>query len=651
MTQLATWLAPATLHALALALLHFLWQGTALAAVAYAVMGLCRGASARYVVGVGTLVLMFAAPMASFMVLRAQNESSAVTLISDDSVSAAAPARAPAMLRENHAPAQSENPPTYFLWLVEAWFAGVVLLSLRSVGGFVVVERLRRKETTPLSIELEELCLSLQRRMGLQRVVCYCESIQLDAPAVAGWIRPVVLLPVTAISGLSAEQLEAVIAHELAHIQRHDAFVHLFQVAVETLLFYHPAVWWLGRRIRAERENCCDDVAVALCDSPVTYANALARMAEWKAAPQLVMAANRSPLIERIARLLEAQRSVRSFRVANLGACVLCLFTALIAGSAFLSNVHRVQAQTPAPSAAPKPEATASRSANVARASRASSAAPAAGIDSRLAPADAPSLAGVQAPLLAGVSAPPQLATQQVASSTAKQSYIDSLKEAGLTDLSVDELIGLKVQGVTAEYVKSMKGLGLKIDVENLIGMKVQGITPEYVKEMREIFGQQLDSDALIGMKVQVVTPDYVKQMRDLGLKTDSDEITGMKVQGVTPDYVREMRRLGLKTDSDEIIGMKVQGITPEYVKSIQDLGFHPQSDELVGMKVQGVDAAYLKGLQAAGFKVDIDEAIGAKVQGVTPEFIAKVQSHGFKGLTLEKVIALKVSGVLDGEK
>ena len=96
---------------------------------------------------------------------------------------------------------------------------------------------------------------------------------------------------------------------------------------------------------------------------------------------------------------------------------------------------------------------------------------------------------------------------------------------------------------------------------------------------------------------------------------------------------------------------MKVQGVTPEYVKSIHALGFHPDVDELIGMKVQGVDAAYLKELQSAGFQVDVDDAISAKVQGVTPEFIQKVHSHGFKHLSLEQLIALKRSGVLDATK
>jgi beta-lactamase regulating signal transducer with metallopeptidase domain len=679
MMQLADWLSPATLRLLALALLHFLWQGAALAALAYVVMGLCRSASARYVVGVATLVLMFAAPIDTFFVLRAQNQDTLATASADEPGAAAIPGSTAIFERVKHTAQSPENGPAYFLWLVEAWFAGVVLLSLRSAGGFLLVERLRRKESTPVSQELLHMCLSLQRRMGLTRVIGYCESIRLGAPAVAGWIRPVVLLPMTAVTGLSEEQLEAVIAHELAHIRRHDASVQLFQVGVETLLFYHPAVWWIGKRIRSERENCCDDVAVALCGSPVKYAKALTRMAESKAAPQLVMAINRSPLVDRISRLLGANREVDSFRSANLSAGVLCLVTALLAGSAFLGNVHRAQAQTPvaAPAVQPAPEPAAAPAPAV-RKSRVPDTVftvrPRAEVsDESPTPAPEPKTPEADDPSQVPAPAP------QASPSAPRQSYIDSLKDAGLTNLSVDQLIGLKVQGVTGDYVKEMKDLGLKIDVDSLIGMKMQGITPDYVKGMRDATSQSLDSDALIGMKVQGVTPEYVRQMHELGLKTDSDDIIGMKVQGVTPeyirqmrelglksdaddiigmkvqgvtpDYVREMRGLGLKADSGDIIGMKVQGITPDYVKGIQDLGFHPDTSELIGMKVQGVTGAYIKELQSAGFKVDIDDAIGAKVQGITPEFIANARSHGFTNLTLDKLIQLKNAGVLDSEK
>jgi beta-lactamase regulating signal transducer with metallopeptidase domain len=677
MMQLADWLSPAALRLLALALLHFLWQGAALAALAYVVMGLCRSASTRYAVGVATLVLMFAAPIGTFFNLRTQSQDTPQIASADTPGNFAIPGNRVILERINHTAESPQNAPAYFLWLVEAWFAGVVLLSLRSAGGFLLVERLRRKESTPVSQELLEMCLSLQRRMGLTRVIRYCESIRLDAPAVAGWIRPVVLLPMAAVTGLNEEQLEAVIAHELAHIRRHDAFVQLFQVSVETLLFYHPGVWWIGKRIRAERENCCDDAAVAQCGSPVAYAKALTRMAESKAAPQLVMAVNRSPLIDRISRLLGANRKVESFRSANLSAGVLCLVTALLAGSAFLGNVHRVQAQSPVaapgvqsapePAAAPAPAARKSRVPDTAFTVRPSTEV------SGDSPAPAPKAPETDDPSQVPAPAP------QASPSSPRQSYIDSLKEAGLKNLSVDQLIGLKVQGVTGDYVKEMKDLGLQVDVASLIGMKVQGISPEYVKGMRDATGKPLDTDALIGMKVQGVTPEYVRQMHELGLKTDSDDIIGMKVQGVTPDYIRQMRELGLKSDADDIIGMKVQGITPDYiremrglglkadsgdiigmkvqgitpdyVKSIRDLGFHPDTSELIGMKVQGVTAAYIKELQSAGFKVDIDDAIGAKVQGITPEFIASARSHGFTNLTLDKLIQLKHAGVLDSEK
>jgi bla regulator protein blaR1 len=630
MTFLISWLSPSTLRLLALSLLHFLWQGAALAAFAYVLMALCRSSAARYVAGVVILALMIAAPVGTFLLFRVQEQAVPASITAAAGIDAATPTSLPSFAATKNAPNRHESaPPYYFLWLVELWFAGVVLLSLRSAGGILLVERLRRKETLPITEDLLEICQILQERMGLTRAVHYCESLHLDAPAVAGWIRPVVLLPVRALSGLTAAQLEAVIAHELAHIQRYDAFVNLFQVGVETLLFYHPAVWWLGKRVRAEREHCCDDAAVALCGNPLTYAHALTRMAESKAAPQLAMAVNRSPLVERIARLLGANTTAESFRGANLSAGVLCLSVALLAGSALLGSVHHVNAQTPAPAIAPATAHPASLLAHV-------RAYPVPAVTVVLQSSDATSASAAAA---------------KPASEASKQSYIDSLNQAGLTNLSVDELISLKVQGITADYVKAMKELNIKPDVDSLVGLKVQGVTPEYVKGLRAATGQNLDADQIIGMKVQGVTPEYVKGMHDLGLKTDSDDIIGMKVQGVTPEYVSQMKALGLKTDSDDIIGMKVQGITPEYAKNFNNIGLHPTTDELIGMKVQGVTADYIKELQAAGFKVDIDDAIGAKVQGITPEFIAKVRSHGFKDLTLDKLIALKQAGVFDAEK
>jgi beta-lactamase regulating signal transducer with metallopeptidase domain len=698
MNLLAHLLSPETMRIVALTLLHFLWQGAALAAAAYVSLSLVRNSSTRYAFLVGLLVLMLASPVATFLTLNSQATATASTGCNVATPAVASETSARAVAAKHQSTASSGTAPDYFFLLVELWFAGVVLFSLRFAGGFFLVVRLRRKESTPVSQDLLNLCQTLQERMGITRIVRYCESLQLSAPVVVGWIRPVVLLPVTALTGLDETQLRAVIAHELAHIQRLDAFVNLFQIAVESLLFYHPVVWWLGKRIREERENCCDDAAVVVCGSPVTYAHALARMAESRVAPQLVMAANRGPLAARVARLLGIDRSSGAQRGANLSVGVLCLSAALLAGSALIGAAHIVHAQTP-----PRPEAPVAP-APVAPAV-ATVAAPRGPVSSvavnvpvsvhfpgTLAPA-APIPTPGAAPIPAVTATPPvapsplvlrltpYLAlTPQATSQPSAQSYIDGMKSAGLGDLTVDQLISLKIQGVTPEYVKQMHDLGLHPDADELIGMKVQGITPDYVREMRSATGKPLDVDNLIGLKVEGVTPEYIKQIHDLGIKSDVDEIIGMKVQGISPEYVREMRAatgqsldgdaliglkvqgvtpeyikqlhdLGIKSGADEIIGMKVQGITPEYAKGFNAMGFHPSADELIGMKVQGVDAAYLKELQSAGFKVDIDEAIGAKVQGVTPEFIQKVHSHGFKDLTLDQLISLKRSGVLDAER
>ncbi len=132
------------------------------------------------------------------------------------------------------------------------------------------------------------------------------------------------------------QQLEAVIVHELAHIKRFDCFVNLFQIAVETLLFYHPAVWWVSRSIRTERENCCDDIAIAVCGNVGDYARALTLMETWRATPALVLAANSGSLRSRISRLLGLQTITRSVPGAGLAAIgLLCAAGAVLAGATF----------------------------------------------------------------------------------------------------------------------------------------------------------------------------------------------------------------------------------------------------------------------------------------------------------------------------
>ncbi len=614
MTAFTHWLTPDLMRLLGLSLLHFLWQGLALAAFASVVMALFRSASVRYLVAVGALALMFAAPAITFLVLRHQQSAPPATQTAI--VASLSPVPQLSVRSQTAAPAQPSGavPSDSLIWLVQVWFAGVLLFSLRPAGGFLILERLRRKEAVPVAENLRATCLALQQRLGIRRVIRYCECLHLQAPAVVGWFRPVILLPVTALTGLTELQLRAVIAHELAHVKRLDCFVNLFQIAAETLLFYHPAVWWLSNRIRAERENCCDDAAIAACGNAVEYARALTLLAERRAAPALAMAANRSPLAARVARLLGLTSLGAGVRSAGLAASVLCLSTALLAGNAFFGaerTASAAQSQSSSQSPSPDPVILVT--------------APRPDKPKRPAPSALPS-ASPNAPEPDAASGPqanpspkPSPAPQEKPAPAARESYIDGLKAAGIENPSIDQLIALKVQGVTPEYVRDLRAAGLTLDIEQIIGMKVQG-----------------------------VTPDYVRQLHDLGVKTDTGEIIGMKVQGVTPEYIRDMRATGLDVKGHEIVAMKVQGVTPEYVRKLHDLGLHPGIGEVIGMKVQGVTPEYVKALQASGFKLDVGDFIAAKVQGITPEFIENARSHGFKDLDMHKLIALKHAGVLE---
>jgi len=652
MNAFSHWLPPDVLRNLGLTLSHFLWQGAAIAAITAAAIAVARTASARYAIGVTALALMFAAPVVTFTFLSDARATPEAAL--DVSVVIAGHI---ANMASQHA-SQPKPAPTVPVdintmnWLVAVWFAGVLLFSLRTAGGFFLVARLRRRDSAPVGAELLSLCRELQQRLGITRAVRYCESLHLDAPAVLGWFRPVVFLPVTALTGLSEAQLRAVIAHELAHIRRFDAFVNLFQVAVETLLFYHPAVWWLSRRIRAERENCCDDVALAICGNPAEYARALALMEEWRLAPSFAMAANRGPLASRVARLLGLGEKGSSLRNAGVTFGILCVATALIAGNALFGIVRPVSArsffslQTPpvqVTSGEPVITITAPRPAVQAKLAQKPSPAPAAQPEQTPSPKSESYIDGLKAEGFDNLSAD-DLIAMKVQGITPQ--YIHEIRAEGLKP-SADELVAMKVQGITPDYIRQIRAMKLNADIDSLIGMKVQGITPEYVDQIHKL-GFQSDTDQLIAMKVQGITPEYVDQMRKLGFQPDGDQLIAMKVQGIGPQYVHDLNELGIRPDADDLIGMKVQGINADYVRSIRSAGINPDKDEWIALKVQGVTADYIRGLQAAGFKPDVDEIVGAKVQGITPQFIELAKSHGFKNLNLDKLIQLKHAGVLE---
>ncbi len=195
-------------------------------------------------------------------------------------------------------------------WILQFWIAGVIFLSLRLAWLGIRVSSLRRSGNPPAALILA-LANAMARRMGMRRAVRILVSALPDGPGVAGWFRPVILLPAATILSLSPDQLEAILAHEIAHLRRYDDVVNLAQSVIETLLFYHPAVWWISNRIRHERELCCDDLAVRASGNALCYARALTALERLRIGPRgLALAAlgtSASPLEYRIRRIVDAQ--------------------------------------------------------------------------------------------------------------------------------------------------------------------------------------------------------------------------------------------------------------------------------------------------------------------------------------------------------
>jgi len=292
-------------------LLHFMWQGTLLGLAVAGVLWICRrrSANARYAVASGGLVALLAAPAVTAVVLwqaaRAVEPPRDAPRAASRALGSGS-ADGHALIARDSMEAFHARLAAALPGVVAVWLAGVSLLLVRMGGGLWRVHRLHEAGLAAPVSRWQEVAARLASRLGLLDAIRVVESRLVGTPTVVGWMRPIVLLPVAALANLTPAQIEAILAHELAHIRRHDYLVNLLQSLGETILFYHPAVWWLSGRIRTERENCCDDVALVICSDRVGYASALTALEEWRgreAAP--VVAATDGALSGRVRRILE----------------------------------------------------------------------------------------------------------------------------------------------------------------------------------------------------------------------------------------------------------------------------------------------------------------------------------------------------------
>lgn len=329
-------------------LVHSLWQFTLWALFAIIFLKCLRRASSRlrYSGLVCVLLLMTLSPVVTWSFLSdapqpvVQNERVVIEDVPplvepvppevpdqlpnlapriEVAASSSSSAHAEAVVETNHVSPHHEDPgwmtnwstqihqtlEPWLDWIVGIWFAGMLLFSLRLLSGWYTIRRLSGTGTIAVPENLQILLRETAQRLGIRQTVRILQSSLATVPLVTGFLRPLILLPASVVTGFPPAQLQAILAHELAHIRRYDQFVNLWQTLVETIFFYHPLVWWLSRQIRCERENCCDDLAVSITGSNVEYSHALLALDELRdASPALALSSHGGSLTSRIKRLV-----------------------------------------------------------------------------------------------------------------------------------------------------------------------------------------------------------------------------------------------------------------------------------------------------------------------------------------------------------
>jgi beta-lactamase regulating signal transducer with metallopeptidase domain len=508
----------------------------------------------------------------------------------------AEPGIAPSAAHVADAIASVEPAPRYMLWIDALWVLGVCGLSLRNFGGWWMIHRLRKRAADLVPAEVEAAFARIAFALKLHQKVLLRISDLVAGPVTVGALRAVVLLPLSAVTSLGPDELEVVLAHELAHVKRADFLWNLVQTVMETLFFFHPAVWWVSGRVRHERELCCDDLALSVCPNPVVYASALYRLEEQRSRQMhLAMALDghqtRQTLRMRIARILgdpsaTPRRSERPFSITAVVAGVAVL---LLSAPQVITSLHAMEpAAVPAPIANSAAPIAAAISAPVAHAT----------VHAVVHAEEIRAVAQAAAP-----AAKPQASEQGDEPAQAAESRTDAKPHT--------------------DYIDAMKAAGYDVDLDKMIAMKIQDVTPEYALKMAQLGFGKPSADDLIACKIQGVSPEVIAQMKQQGFEVKSlQDAISFRIFEVTPEFVSGMKAAGFDIDSKQAIALRVQGVTPEYARSIKQQFQTVSVDDLIQTKIFNIDA----------------------------DFIAQAKRHGFNDLSLKKLVQLRISGIMDDE-
>jgi len=686
----------------AVTLAHSLWQGALVAAGLALVLAQRNRVSSRvrYLAACGALLLLLAAPVATFAWLVQQTPPSVPT-----GVELVTPAEADIPGRQAAAPNLTTTTTAGRSWhriepfVVSAWLLGVAALAGWHLLGWWRLRRWTKDDLAPASAVWQERFQCLVERLEITTTVVLRFSHRVDVPMVVGWLRPVVLVPASLLGGLPAEQLELILLHELAHVRRFDYLVNLLQIGAETLLFFHPAAWWIGAVVRREREHCCDDLVVSRGGSALVYARALLQLEEMRPIiPIPAPTATTGPLLARIQRLTGGVPMTRYHSFWPRLAGVVLVAVLLVGGS--LMAVAAQANNSADGELSPVSALALSASASARQTTEG---------DFKLREHDDRFLAQLEVAwhdggesrlgcrltateydrILSGEAAVTvereagrftfrrETRTKGTFTFEPSADFVDFL---GDRDIEVDDpsevfvmgavgmtrdwvqvlddlrgrldggdIVAAGIHGVTGEFVAGIGDAGFdNEEFDSYLAMRIHGLDGDQLRDMRQAGLEFDDADAALAFRIHGLDADYIADMKEAGLDLDSETLLACKIHGVGPDYIESVRAAGFDLDAETLLAWKIHGVKPRQAEAMRGAGFaDATAEDLLAWKIHGLTPALAEGLREAGVEIDdAEELLAMKIHGVTPEYVAALNELEVGGLNAENLLAARIHGV-----
>jgi beta-lactamase regulating signal transducer with metallopeptidase domain len=589
--------------------------------------------------------------------------------------------------------------------IAAAYSGGVAVMLIALFAQRRSVRRYARHASDVRDPEWSRLLAECARAMGVRREVRLLRSREQSMPMTFGVRRPSILIPAIA-EAWTADRRRAVILHELAHIARRDCLTQTLAFMACTLYWFHPAVWWVARQLRIERELACDDRVIAAGTQPCEYAGHLLDIAyafgKHRLSAMAVSMARPQQLESRMLAALDdgRNRTVPSPRVRAAGMLVAATLLLGVAGATpALDASAPAEARLVGREAGSQPVKPLARVLTDLRASghgvlltaaaaiQAAQESPSGTWELRPTekegvvhlrlmernssngsnvPVD--QLEGLTTAQLSGPGGPVQFRIRRDAGTLTFEGVLRSRVAAGTFAFSPDpsfpaELAkrGFAQPTAREQYQMARHDIGFafidelskqgyaKSSTAEIVRAGQHGVNATYLREMGALGYRLASLEALITLRDHGVTPDYVRELADLGYKQLSAEsLRQARDHGVTPEYVRGMRDNGYGSlTMEDLVTARDHGATPEYVRELGEAGYRNLPlKQLIAVRDHGVSGDYARDMRQLGFAVPIDELVRARDHGVDPDFARGMAALGYTKLTLDNLIRMRDHGV-----